>query len=205
MAYWVSKNVQCAYRLGEKINSIATVFEGLKTRDNERFLRLWFEVNNTKWVHYAKGGPFRRWYGNGEYVVNWGINGEEVRNFKKSSGANFEYYFEPTVTYSALTSYKFSGRYIDNMIFGGGGGGITNSNNILLILAYVNTVVFHYFMNLLSQTLNFEVGQIGNQRLLISETLQNGIEEIVKKNISMSKIDWDSFETSWDFKTHPLI
>ena len=60
-------------------------------------------------------------------------------------------------------------------------------------------------MNLLSQTLNFEVGQIGNQRLLISETLQNGIEEIVKKNISMSKIDWDSFETSWDFKTHPLI
>ena len=205
VAYWVSKNVQYAYQLGKKINSIATVFEGLKTRDNERFLRLWFEVNNTKWVHYAKGGPFRRWYGNGEYVVNWGICGEEVRNFKKSSGANFKYYFEPTVTYSALTSYKFSGRYIDNMIFGGGGGGITNSNNIFLILAYVNTVVFHYFMNLLSQTLNFEVGQIGSQRLLIVETLQNEIEEIVKKNISMSKSDWDSFETSWDFSIHPLI
>ena len=205
VAYWASEAYRDLYCRGEMLRKYATIFEGLKTRDNERFLRLWHEVCSQKWIHYAKGGSFRRWYGNGEYVVNWGENGDEVRNFKKSSGANFPYYFQSTVTYSALTSYKFSGRFIDNQMFGGGGGGITNSTIIMYILAFVNTVVFHYLMNVLSQTLNFEVGQIGQQPLVIVEEIKPKIEIITRENVKLSKRDWDSYETSWDFKRCPMV
>ena len=205
VAYWVSEAYRDLYCKGEPLRKYATVFEGLKTRDNERFLRLWHEVYSQKWIHYAKGGSFRRWYGNGEYVVNWGKNGDQVRGFKKSSGANFPYYFQPTVTYSALTSYKFSGRFVFDQIFGGGGGGITNSTIIMYILAFVNTVVFHYLMNVLSQTLNFEVGQIGQQPIIVEEKSRSRIETITSENVKLSKLDWDSYETSWDFKGHPLV
>ena len=205
VAYWVSEAYRDLYCKGEPLRKYATVFEGLKTRDNERFLRLWHEVYSQKWIHYAKGGSFRRWYGNGEYVVNWGKSGDEVRGFKKSSGANFPYYFQPTVTYSALTSYKFSGRFVSDQIFGGGGGGITNSTIIMYILAFVNTVVFHYLMNVLSQTLNFEVGQIGQQPIIVEEKSRSRIETITSENVKLSKLDWNSYENSWDFKGHPLV
>ncbi len=205
VAYWVGESLSGIYEQGKPINDYAIVFEGLKTRDNERFLRYWFEVCTSKWKPNAKGGTFRRWYGNNEYVVNWGTNGDEVRAFKASSGANFAHFFEPAITYSALTSYKFSGRFIDHSIFGGGGGGITNSKITEYLLAFVNSVVFHYLMNILSQTLNFEVGQIGKQPVILSEEHRPKIESITCSNISLSRNDWDAFETSWDFKRHPLI
>ena len=205
VAYWVSENFIDVYQKGHPLSQDATVFEGLKTRDKERFLRLWFEVNNSKWVHYAKGGAFRRWYGNGEYVVNWGKNGDEVRSFKKSSGANFPNYFMPTITYSALTSYKFSARYIDSQLFGGGGGGITNVRNLNYILAFVNSCVFHYLLNTISPTLNFEVGQIGMLPIILDPTVVEKISSIAAENINHSKGDWDSYETSWNFKRNPLI
>ena len=205
VAYWVSENFIDVYQKGHPLSQDATVFEGLKTRDKERFLRLWFEVNNSKWVHYAKGGAFRRWYGNGEYVVNWGKNGDEVRSFKKSSGANFPNYFMPTITYSALTSYKFSARYIDSQLFGGGGGGITNVRNLNYILALVNSCVFHYLLNTISPTLNFEVGQIGMLPIILDPTVIEKISSIAEENVYHSKDDWDSYETSWDFKRNPLV
>ena len=205
VAYWVSENFIDVYQKGHPLSQDATVFKGLKTRDKERFLRLWFEVNNSKWVHYAKGGAFRRWYGNGEYVVNWGKNGDEVRSFKKSSGANFPNYFMPTITYSALTSYKFSARYIDSQLFGGGGGGITNVRNLNYILAFVNSCVFHYLLNTISPTLNFEVGQIGMLPIILDPTVIEKISSIAEENVYHSKDDWDSYETSWDFKRNPLV
>lgn len=205
VAYWVSEAYRKIYETNENINSHALVFEGLKTRDNDRFLRLWFEVCGEKWKYYAKGGSFRKWYGNREYVVDWSRNGETVRSFKKSSGGNFPYFFLPTITYSAITSYKFSGRYIENQIFGGGGGGITNTNCVIDILAFVNSIVFSYMLNAISPTLNFEVGQIGTQPLRIVQIENTDAEKLTRNNIEISKDDWDSFETSWDFKKHPLI
>lgn len=205
IAYWVSNKFIEAFEKGVSLNSLATIFEGIKSRDNERFLRYWFEVASDKWKPYAKGGNFRRWYGNNEYVLNWGNDGTEVRNFKKSSGANFKYFFTPTITYSALTSYKFSGRYLNNSLFGSGGGGITNTNLIYYILAIVNSNVYSYILNAISPTLNFEVGQIGKMPIILNEDKKDLIDSIVQKNISISKRDWDSFEISWDFKTHPLI
>lgn len=176
VAYWVSEKFMQVFQKGKKLNDYAVVFEGLKTRDKERFLRFWFEVNTFKWKHYAKGGAFRRWYGNGEYVVDWGNNGDEVRAFKKSSGANFKNYFTPTITYSALTSYKFSARFIDNQIFGGGGGGITKVTHLNYILAFINSCVFHYLINAISPTLNFEVGQIGMQPIIFDDYQKNDVQ-----------------------------
>ena len=205
VAYWVSEKFMQVFQKGKKLNDYAVVFEGLKTRDKERFLRFWFEVNTLKWKHYAKGGAFRRWYGNGEYVVDWGNNGDEVRAFKKSSGANFKNYFTPTITYSALTSYKFSARFIDNQIFGGGGGGITKVTHLNYILAFINSCVFHYLINAISPTLNFEVGQIGMQPIIFDDYQKNDVQSRVEDNIQISRQDWDSYETSWDFKKNPLI
>ena len=205
VAYWVSDSMRSVFSKGVQLNTVASVFEGLKTRDKDRFLRYWFEVCSARWLHYAKGGAFRRWYGNGEYVVDWGTDGTDIRNFKKSSGANFQYYFSPAVTYSAMTSKKFSGRFIDNQLFGGGGGGITNSQLTYYILAFVNSVVYDKLLNLLSSTMNFEVGQIGSQPLIVDETQKELIENTARDNITISQQDWDSFETSWDFKEHPII
>lgn len=205
VAYWVSDSMRSVFSKGVQLNTVASVFEGLKTRDKDRFLRYWFEVCSARWLHYAKGGAFRRWYGNGEYVVDWGTDGTDIRNFKKSSGANFQYYFSPAVTYSAMTSKKFSGRFIDNQLFGDGGGGITNSQLTYYILAFVNSVVYDKLLNLLSSTMNFEVGQIGSQPLIVDEAQKELIENTARDNITISQQDWDSFETSWDFKEHPLI
>ena len=205
-SYGVNENYIKTIKSADKVSSIATVFEGLKTRDNDRFLRVWFEIKDKKWKPYSKGGSFRRWYGNNEYVVNWGEDGNEVRNFKKSSGANFKYYFQPAVTYTAMTMSKFSGRYIVNNIFGGGGGGITNSDKIKHLLAFFNTNTFDSMISEKKSTVNFEVGQIGSIPVLYSSPeIEEKIEKLVEQNVKMSRKDWDSFETSWDFKKNPLI
>lgn len=104
-----------------------------------------------------------------------------------------------------MTSKKFSGRFIDNQLFGGGGGGITNSQLTYYILAFVNFVVYDKLLNLLSSTMNFEVGQIGSQPLIVDETQKTLIENTARDNITISQQDWDAFETSWDFQCHPLV
>ncbi|MEG1958004.1 MAG: BREX-1 system adenine-specific DNA-methyltransferase PglX [Lachnospiraceae bacterium] len=205
IAYWATQSFVDAFNNGKNIGAYATVFEGLKTRDKDRFLRLWFEISDDKWKPYAKGGSFRRWYGNNDYVVNWGENGDEVRNFKKSSGANFNYYFSPSITYTAMTMSKFSGRYIDEHIFGGGGGGITNSQELFYLLGFVNSKPYDLIISAMKSTVNFEVGQIGSIPLIIDEQNKDRIIDLVKENIELSREEWDSYEYSWDFKCHPLI
>ena len=206
IAYWATKSFVDAFESGININTYATVFEGLKTRDKDRFLRFWFEVASKKWKPYAKGGTFRRWYGNNDYVVNWGENGDEIRNFKKSSGANFKHYFEPEITYTAMTMSKFTGRYITNQLFGGGGGGITASAKIDYLLGLVNSLPFDYIISAMKSTVNFEVGQIGKIPVLFGDSnSEKTVAILAKKNVGLSKQEWDSYEYSWDFQRHPLL
>lgn len=206
IAYWATKAFADAFESGININTYATVFEGLKTRDKDRFLRFWFEVASKKWKPYAKGGTFRRWYGNNDYVVNWGENGDEVRNFKKSSGANFKHYFEPEITYTAMTMSKFTGRYITNQLFGGGGGGITASAKIDYLLGFVNSLPFDYIISAMKSTVNFEVGQIGKIPVLFGDSnSEKTVEILAQENVGLSKKEWDSYEYSWDFQHHPLL
>lgn len=206
IAYWATNSFADAFEAGININTYATVFEGLKTRDKDRFLRFWFEIASKKWKPYAKGGSFRRWYGNNDYVVNWGDNGDEVRNFKKSSGVNFKHYFEPAITYTAMTMSKFSGRYIDDQIFGGGGGGITASEKTDYLLGFVNSTPFDYIISAMKSTVNFEVGQIGKIPVLFGNTeSEREVEDLVKSNVDLSKGEWNSYEYSWNFQHHPLL
>lgn len=206
IAYGANKTFAQAFQSRNKINTLAKVFEGLKTRDKNRFVRFWFEVDDLNlWKPYAKGGNFRRWYGNNERVVKWGKNGDEIRAFKKSSGANFPYYFQPTITYTAMTMAPFTGRFIDNQIFGGGGGGITHSLELKYLLAFVNTKVFNFIIGFMKSTVNFEVGQIGSIPVIFSQDKKISIDSLTKTNVVLSKNDWDSFETSWDFQTHPML
>lgn len=206
IAYNASQPFVDAFLTGKNISTYAKVFEGLKTRDKERFLRLWFEVSDCKWKPYAKGGLFRRWYGNTDYVVKWGEAGDEIRNFKKSSGANFQDYFKPEITYSAMTMSQFTGRYINHQLFGGGGGGIVPTQHLMYLLAFVNSKVFDYIIMPMKSTVNFEVGQIGSIPVVFqNETTTNRVETLAKYNVDLSKVEWDSFETSWDFTRHPFI
>lgn len=206
IAYWATKSFVDAFNSEINVNTYATVFEGLKTRDKDRFLRFWFEIASRKWKPYAKGGTFRRWYGNNDYVVNWGDNGDEVRNFKKSSGANFKHYFEPAITYTAMTMSKFTGRYIINQIFGGGGGGIVVSAKLDYLLGFVNSIPFDYIISAMKSTVNFEVGQIGKIPVLFGDLdSEKKVETLVQKSVVLSKQEWDSYEYSWDFQHHPLL
>ena len=210
ISYWAESRMFELIKDSKKLKQYSIIHEGLKTRDNDRFLRLWFEVGDNlfkDWIPYSKGGGYRKWYGNNEYVVYWKNNGESIKNFKKASGKNFEHYFKPTLTYSALNGYKFSVRYINNSIFGGGGSGITNIENkyFYYILGCVNSDIINEFLELMSSTMNYEVGTIGNIPIYISENEKVIVEEKVKSCINASKEDWDSFEQSIDFRRNALI
>lgn len=229
-AYWVSDNFIKIFENGKPLSSYANVPKGLSTGSVDRFMRFWYEVEHSninfscadtkdtehlveKWYPYAKGGTFRRWNGNLEYVVNWQNNGFEVKNFvddkgkQRSRPQNTAYYFKECMTYSAITSYKLSLRYLINCIFGGGGDSIhaINSNNFYYILGFVNSDLQTKILNLISPTMNFEVDHLKKLPLIIEQTKKVLVDEIVKENIEYSKKDWDTFETSWNFKKHPLV
>lgn len=225
IAYWVSEGFIKAFendKLGDKISAV----KGLDTCDNDRFVRDWYEVKQTNigyninnvtetynytWYPYCKGGGFRKWYGLYEKIVNWKNDGEILRNLRddkgkiKSRPQNIRFYFNEGLTFSTITSYKLSLRYMNNCIFGGGGSGIFSNGNQNEILAFLNSKVCEYNLGLLNPTLNFLVGDILSLPIIFSEEYKPDIDEMVEQNISLSKTDWDSFETSWDFVKHPLV
>lgn len=190
--------------------------KGLDTCDNDRFMRLWHEVNindsgigkspKAKWYPYCKGGGFRKWYGNWEYLVNWEHNGYELRNLRNQDGSmksrpqNIDYYFKDGITFSSITSSIFSCRKMSKAIFGGGGSAIFTKNDTFL-MGFLNSKLNKYFLNLLNPTLNILVGDIEKLPIL------NGInipDELVDRIIQLHKVDWNSFETSWDFGFSPF-
>ena len=197
--------------------------KGIDTGENNTFLRLWFEVENEKisfpsiepletnvfskykWYPYNKGGAYRKWYGNNEYLINWGSDGSTLRAFKGSNLRNKDYYFKKGLTWSTITSGGLSLRYFDyGHLFDNGGCCLFAESHLLYILALLNGSVQKCIMSL-SPTINSQPGEIGRIPLIIVEKEVENVEEIVKKNIKISKNDWDSFETSWDFEKHPLL
>lgn len=230
IAYWVSENFINVFENSMPLSYFANVPKGLSTGSVDKFMRFWYEVNNKeinykcsdccetksaneKWYPYAKGGTFRRWDGNREYVVNWQYNGFEVKNFvdergkQRSRPQNTTYYFKKCMTYSAITSYKLSLRYLNHCIFGGGGDSIHIKNDKYFdyILAFANTELQTKMLRIISPTMNFEVDHLKKLPIIINELQMDSISYLVKENMSNSKIDWDSYEISWDFKRSPLI
>ncbi|WP_447574676.1 BREX-1 system adenine-specific DNA-methyltransferase PglX, partial [Acinetobacter baumannii] len=231
LAYWVSDRISFSFEKGPLIKDIAQARQGLITADSDRFLRLWTEINiqklglcikdrveaknsRKKWFPYNKGGEFRKWYGNQEYVVNWENDGVEVRNNidangkQKSRPQNTEFYFLPSLSWTAITSSRFSVRRdFGGAISSNAGMSVYADDNILKKLSVLmNSALCDYFLQIISPTLNFGAGDIGKVPALIN--LIDDEDKIYLHHdelINISKKDWDSYETSWDFTQNPII
>lgn len=232
VAYWLPSKAVTAFEKGNTLGKLENVCGGLTTGDNNRFLRLWFEVDlslisfNTNsmqeteevrytWYPMTKGGDYRKWYGNNEYVVNWKNNGEEIKywvthnpkdpNTKHWSRRlfNTESYFKRVITWSGISSGAPSMRIADHSIFGSGAKAIVPEGKDEFYIAYLNSIVALMYLGALSPTLNYESGHIASLPIIISDDAR--IPDLVQKNIKISKKDWDCFETSWDFHNHPLL
>lgn len=232
IAYWVSESTIKCFDYST-LGAVFTTREGMATADNERFLRLWIEVNfksitfdcitskcaierRVKWVPYNKGGTERDWYGNNDYIVDWSNDGYEIKNNKdcktgriRSHNYNGEYGFREGVTWSAISSGNLSVRYCqEGFLFDSKGakGFIKNgSEDLMLVLGLLNSKISMQFLQFISPTLDFKVGDIISIPFIYDKKKNYNISDIVKNLVSYSKIDWDTFETSWDFITHPLI
>lgn len=235
IAYWVSEQFASIFEQ-PSLKNIAFAGIGMRTGDNERFLRLWHEVIRNKmktsctsakdtiecmvkWVPYNKGGNFRRWYGNNEFIVNWENNGYEIKeNTKKvypKLGDNLgwkitneQHYFKPGITWTVISS-KYTGfrRYYEGAIISNSGQSIISDDNGLLdyLTGLLNTKIIIDVLSILSPTIGFESGYINKIPIIINNDAFFRVTYITNQCIKTSKSDWDSFETSWDFKKHPLI
>ena len=205
---------------------------GLQTSDNKRFVRLWTEVpykkiafhtktlndtktNNKKWYPYNKGGLYRKWYGNNEYVVNWENDGKEIKEYNKylnstresSIGiANTQYYFKRGITWTFI-SIDVGVRYFEEgYIFDVAGCSLFLDEKYLkYILGLMCSKLMNVFLQILNPTMNVQVGNICDIPVIYDKSKKEKIEKIVEECVFQAERDWDSFETSWDFEIHPLI
>ena len=223
IAYWVGKDLINTFTHNKSIGEVVEAKVGLQTGDNNKFIRFWHEcsIKNIEfdrkdikeepaatryWVPFNKGGYFRKWYGNQEYVINWKNNGEYVRANPGSVIRNPNYYFKKSISWSDVTSSDSAFRFYESgFIFGSGGHAAfpTESVNAYQLLALLNNKFINYIIKVLSPTLHFDVGYFGKLPALLSRN--NEIVELVKENIFLAKSDWDDLETSWNFKSHPLL
>lgn len=214
IAYWVSDRVIRIFSDNELLRNIEYCKKGADTGNNDRFLRLWFEVFKykvdypNKWIFYNKGGGYRKWYGNYDYIINYENNGSEL----EKSSANLrskQLYFQESVTWNALSSGNFCARYSEKKtIFDSAGSSLFLNKKLVSYFYYLsifNSNVIQCILKLLNPTLNYGAGTVGNLPIIISTSHTEMIENLVKENITISKKDWDSRETSWDFASNPLI
>lgn len=230
VAYWVSQHAFDIYTGSQVFEDFATTRAGMITGNNNMFIRLWHEVSwgkvgillrsrseaissKKKWFPYNKGGEYRKWYGNNDYVVNWENDGSYMRNFKDSSGKipahafNLEYIFKENVTWSSLSSYKFAARYTDYGFLYDASGSFADvqAENIFFTLAFLCSEVTLFFLGAMNPTLNFQKGNISSLPFIIDVDRKDQVSGTTKENVEISKGDWDSYETSWDFKRNPLV
>lgn len=230
IAYWISKSFSDIFRQGTSLGKVAQVKQGLATSDNNRFLREWYEVDihktllnsssveesknsNVKWFPYNKGGEFRKWYGNNDYIVNWENNGYEIKNVKDENGKlrsrpqNTDYYFKKSITWSLISSANiaFRSKPYGHIFDVAGMSYFPKDEDYYYLLGFNNTKIVRHIMNFIAPTLNFQVGDIAKIPIIFNDNQKEKINSLVKKNILISKEDWDSFETSWDFVKHPLL
>ena len=235
IAYWVSSKVIDLLSSEDCIANYGSALSGLSTSDNERFLRIWEEVsyNNIsfnydscestldgkyKWVPHNKGGSFRRWYGNRDYVVNWRNDGEEIKIAVVNNPTdpdttswsrrifNWNKFFKQGISWSDVATGKLACRFIPaGAIFNATGPTFfaNDRNNEKYLLALFNSNVFQEFLNLVCPGLHYNTGPISKLPVIFAK--QEKITALAESNIEISRKDWDSFEASWDFKKHPLL
>lgn len=224
VAYWVSNKFREIYKDAELFESIADIKSGVMSGDDARFIRFWHEVafpkfdcscknvaecveHKTKWFPVTRGGQYRKWYGNIEEVINLYNGGYEIafENQKNHRLRDSRYYFREGITWSMITSYKLSVRYVpQGILFGNGGPTCFFSDDAKFYLSVLNSKVAEYIIGVVNPTLNTVISDICGIPIRGYER-KNEIDSYTETCISFSKSDWDSFETSWDFKRHPLV
>ena len=231
IGYWVSDNVRNVFVKAKGLAHYAETRLGMATADNEKFLRIWHEANildigfnienrekalesKKKWFPYSKGGEFRKWYGNFENIVNWKNDGFEILNFKDSNGKirshnyNLEFIFNEGLTWSALSSSLFSIRKLPiGFLFDNSGSSLFQKEKASLnyLLFILNNKVISKFLELINSTLNYQPGNLNKIPIIYKHSYNNEINLLVQQNIDISKKEWDSRETSWDFEKLSLI
>ena len=222
IAYWLSRNALLAFNHGVLLSDFGITRVGLQTSDNNRFLRLWFECNlsNTalnctslsdclarpqKWYPHNKGGLYRRWYGNCEYVINYQYAGTELSHAEGAATIPEQFAFREAITYSRVTSGPTGFRQqLNNTLFDSAAVNIF-TKDARYILGLLNSKIVRMYLSVFSPGMNTQPGDIQKIPIIISESKYEAITELVNNSIMTSQSDWDAFETSWDFQTHPLV
>lgn len=226
IVYWLNDKMIDIFKNSKKLSDYADTKQGMATGDNKRFLRFWFEVDRNKiglnmhsiedahnsgkkWFPYHKNGNYRKWYGNNEVVVAFD---KENYNILANMGNHLpsrQFYFQKGITWSLFGWEAFSVRYKDyGYVFDvSGSSAFMKEELIYYVLAFLTSNVAFYFLSILAPTVNFQIGNIADLPLIITENTEkrSEIEELAKENIEIAKEDWDSFENSWDYEMHPLI
>lgn len=222
VAYWVSERFLSCFVNKKPLDDNYYMREGIHTADNDRFLRLWFETSFDiivmdadcyddidrlgKWVPYNKGGQFRKWYGNNDYVIAFDEKSRNsMNNLKGHVRPSQSLYFKEGGTWTAVSGGSFGIRYYPKGFLFDAGGQVCVGNNIYSCLAYLNSSLFAEIAKITMPTINFKCGVIKTLPDLRIKEKETQINSIVNENIIISKTDWDSYETSWDFERHPLV
>jgi len=224
IAYWVSGTLRDVFFNSPSVSDVADPRQGLATGKNDKFLRFWYEVdqNNTsfdcsshenslnrpeRWYPCQKGGPYRRWYGNHDYLVNWQYDGRALLDFKPSAVIrNPDYYFKEGATWSSLSSSSLSMRYNpEGFIFESKGSVCFPHAKTSLgyLIALSNSVVVNACLKALSPTLDYHEGPFGRIPFVIAQ--QQVVENASARAISLARSDWDTYERSWDFQSLPIL
>ena len=221
IAYWVSDKIREIFEKNQKLGDVGEAKQGLATADNNRFLRLWNEVNynkigynilnsqealksKKKWFPYNKGGEFRKWYGNQEYLVNWENDGYEIKNFKNAVVRNPSYYFKESISWGLITSAGSSFRYFPKgFVYDVSGMSYFLEKNQFNYLGILNTKIYSDLTKIINPTINLQIGDI--LVLPATEIKNEKFNKLVQQNIDISKEEWDSRETSWDFEKFSLV
>lgn len=216
IAYWSCTKLVEAFKTGKAVSELGTPKQGMSTCDVNRFVHYWFEpdINKTNilnpkdhsnWVVYNKGGVFRKWYGNQEFVVYWGGDASALKA-NNAALRNQDSYFEEFIAWTKLSSYGTGFRYFPSeFLFDGAGGSLflNNGVNKLYVLGVLNSSVVREILALISPTINNNESHIGKLPIILSEC--DEISPLVERCIRISEEDWNERETSWNFKRSPLI
>lgn len=224
VAYWVSEALIRSF-IEKKIDMYGSTNNGFTTGDNERFLRVWSEVQYNKicfdaisrnyaqesqkrWFPYNKGGAFRKWYGNNEYILNWFDDGADVKAYGHLVPRSLKYQFMKSISWSKISSSVASFKVKDTgTMFDVAGLSLfpADNKNFYYLLALCNSSYAQKCLDFLSPTLNYETGHIASIPVIIDAIQHNVVDSLTIKCVQLSKTDWDSYETSWDFKRSPLV
>lgn len=221
IGYWVSPKIQEVFTSNLALSAVASPCVGLQTADNARFLRSWFEVahdrigfghpnaasaaqSEKKWFPYNKGGGYRKWYGLNELIINWYNDGEEIKKFHASVIRNPSYYFKGGITFPRIGSNLFYARFSESgFIFDCNGPSCFPIRDKDFILSFLNSSVMMNLLQVLCPTLSFQIGD--SFKVPIINKSKDCINTLSKENISISRLDWNAHETSWDFKENELV